>query len=155
MILLSRTLCLSCFCTLLTAVFLLCFICTDKDKADKTFSFAFLKIMNPDGSIIRDGQHELCVYKAEPRKWKNASQYLSLPSKKAESHQVGHQTMSASNMTTASGQIQRNFKETIWMSTICCSTKLTQRSEWSSSCDVLILTIALIQCTYTYIHTPL
>ena len=109
---------------------MLCFIRTDKDKADKTFSFAFLKIMNPDGSIIQDGQYELCVYKAEPKKWKNASQYLSLPSKKVDSLQVGHQTVSAANMTTASGQIQRNFRECIWMSTICCSTKLTQKSEW-------------------------
>ena len=105
-------------------------LCADKDKAEKTFSFAFLKIMNPDGSIIQDGQYELCVYKAEPKKWKNVSQYLSLPSKKAESLQLAHQTASASNITAASGQIQRSYKEGIWMSTICCSTKLTQRSEW-------------------------
>ena len=118
----------------LLGVFLLCFVCADKNKEDKTFSFAFLKIMNPDGSIVQDGQYELCVYKFEQKKWKNAAQYLSLPSKKADSHQIGHQTVSAANMTTASGQIQRNFKEGIWMSTICCSTKLTQRSEWKLIC---------------------
>ena len=36
---------------------------TDKDKADKTFSFAFFKVMRSDGSIISDGQHRLYVYK--------------------------------------------------------------------------------------------
>jgi len=36
---------------------------TDKDKADKTFSFAFFKVMRSDGSIISDGQHKLYVYK--------------------------------------------------------------------------------------------
>ena len=35
----------------------------DKDKADKTFVFAFMKIMNEDGSILQDGTHELCMYK--------------------------------------------------------------------------------------------
>ena len=34
-----------------------------RDKADKTFAFTFLKIMNDDGSIIKDGLHELYVYK--------------------------------------------------------------------------------------------
>ena len=34
-----------------------------KDKSEKTFAFAFMKIMRDDGSIVPDGQHELYVYK--------------------------------------------------------------------------------------------
>ncbi len=34
-----------------------------RDKAEKTFAFTYLKIMNDDGSIIKDGLHELYVYK--------------------------------------------------------------------------------------------
>ncbi len=34
-----------------------------KNKAEKTFAFTYLKIMNDDGSIIKDGLHELYVYK--------------------------------------------------------------------------------------------
>ena len=33
-----------------------------RDKAEKSFSFAYMKIMNNDGSIISDGTHELYVY---------------------------------------------------------------------------------------------
>ena len=34
-----------------------------KEKPDKTFAFAYLKIMKEDGSIVHDGSHELYVYK--------------------------------------------------------------------------------------------
>ncbi len=34
-----------------------------KDKADKTFAFAYMKIMKEDGSIIQDGSQQLYVYK--------------------------------------------------------------------------------------------
>ena len=34
-----------------------------KEKEDKTFAFAYLKIMKDGGSIVQDGSHELYVYK--------------------------------------------------------------------------------------------
>ena len=34
-----------------------------KDKSEKTFAFTFMKMMKDDGSIIRDGPHDLYVYK--------------------------------------------------------------------------------------------
>lgn len=34
-----------------------------RDKSEKTFAFAYMKIMRDDGSIIPDGQHELYIYK--------------------------------------------------------------------------------------------
>ena len=36
---------------------------SEKDKADKTFGFSFVSLMQPDGTTISDGTHELCVYK--------------------------------------------------------------------------------------------
>ena len=33
-----------------------------KDKPEKSFAFAYLKVMNDNGSIISDGTHELLVY---------------------------------------------------------------------------------------------
>ena len=33
-----------------------------KEKAEKSFAFAYLKVMNDNGSIISDGSHELLVY---------------------------------------------------------------------------------------------
>jgi len=35
----------------------------EKDRESKTFAFSFLELMEEDGTTIRDGSHELCVYK--------------------------------------------------------------------------------------------
>ena len=35
----------------------------EKDRESKTFAFSFLEMMQEDGTTIRDGSHELCVYK--------------------------------------------------------------------------------------------
>jgi hypothetical protein len=94
------------------------------DKADKTFAFAFLKVMTPDGSIVPDGTHELCTYKSDNKKWKNAKQYLTMPSLKTQSLAT-----LGSQASTSSAHIQRSSKEAIWISTLCCSTKMTQKIE--------------------------
>lgn len=44
------------------------FLHTAKDKSEKTFAFAFMKIMRDDGSIIPDGSHDLYVYKVSCKK---------------------------------------------------------------------------------------
>ena len=38
-------------------------LASGKDKLEKTFSFAYIKIMQEDGSIIPDGTHDLNMYK--------------------------------------------------------------------------------------------
>ena len=39
---------------------------TAREKVEKSFSFAYMKIMKDDGSIIEDGTHDLFVYEVCP-----------------------------------------------------------------------------------------
>lgn len=34
-----------------------------RDKSERAFGVAFVKLMNPDGTTLQDGRHDLVVYK--------------------------------------------------------------------------------------------
>uniref|UniRef100_A0A6Q2YGF5 Dedicator of cytokinesis 3 n=1 Tax=Esox lucius TaxID=8010 RepID=A0A6Q2YGF5_ESOLU len=94
--------------------------CSTKDKGEKKlFGFAFTPLMREDGTTLSDESHELYVYKCdENATFSNQGLYLSMPCCKDDFN-------SCPNLPS-SLPFQRNPKETFWVSTQLCSTKLTQ-----------------------------
>ncbi|KAL0616847.1 Dedicator of cytokinesis protein 1 [Plecturocebus cupreus] len=110
-----------------------------KDKSEKIFALAFVKLMRYDGTTLRDGEHDLIVYKAEAKKLEDAATYLSLPSTKAELEEKGHSATGKSMQSLGSCTIS---KDSFQISTLVCSTKLTQngakRSHFALECSGVI-----------------
>ncbi|XP_008557599.1 dedicator of cytokinesis protein 3 isoform X2 [Microplitis demolitor] len=90
--------------------------CSTREKSDKKlFDFAFVRLMEPDGgATIQDGLHELYIYKCEERAKLDSLSYLSLPSNAREPNCPGVPPFT------------RSPKEAVFITTLLCSTKLTQ-----------------------------
>ncbi|XP_078269755.1 dedicator of cytokinesis protein 1 isoform X2 [Rhinoraja longicauda] len=111
-----------------------------KDKSEKIFALAFVKLMRFDGTTLRDGEHDLIVYKWDAKKLEDASLYLNLPATKSALEEKGY-TMTGKNMHSFG-----NFaisKDSFQISTLVCSTKLTQNVDllgllkWRSNTNIL------------------
>nr|XP_021207510.2 dedicator of cytokinesis protein 3 isoform X1 [Bombyx mori] len=97
--------------------------CSTRDKNErKLFGFAFARLMEASGATLRDGAHELHVYKCDdPSKLLTAS-YLSLPS-------CANDAARAAPPNGVVPSFQRSSKENCTISTLLCSTKLTQNED--------------------------
>ncbi|XP_063290662.1 dedicator of cytokinesis protein 1 isoform X3 [Pelobates fuscus] len=111
-----------------------------KDKSEKIFAVAFVKLMRYNGTTLRDGEHDLIVYKAEAKKLEDASTYLSLPATKIELEEKGHNSVGKSMQNLGSCTIS---KDSFQIATLVCSTKLTQNVDllgllkWRSNTNML------------------
>uniref|UniRef100_A0A3Q2DTW0 Dedicator of cytokinesis 1 n=2 Tax=Cyprinodon variegatus TaxID=28743 RepID=A0A3Q2DTW0_CYPVA len=111
-----------------------------KDKSEKIFALSFVKLMRYDGTTLRDGEHDLIVYKAEAKKLEDSSLYLSLPSTKLELEEKGYSTTGKNSQNLGSCTIS---KDSFQISTLVCSTKLTQNVDllgllkWRSNTSLL------------------
>ncbi|XP_043920391.1 dedicator of cytokinesis protein 2-like [Protopterus annectens] len=93
-----------------------------KDKGEKIFAMAFVKLLRPDGTTLRDGEHDLILYKGDNRKLEDANVYLHLPSTK----QLAAEQRSQSIKGNFGGGLSVCPKDNFQISTLVCSTKLTQ-----------------------------
>lgn len=86
----------------------------------KLFGFSFVRLMDDDGgTTLRDGSHELCVYKCDERgRLNNPLEYLTMPFLSKEAVDCIY-----------SLPFQRSPKESIIIDTLLCSTKLTQNGK--------------------------
>uniref|UniRef100_A0A6Q2Y4B6 Dedicator of cytokinesis 1 n=1 Tax=Esox lucius TaxID=8010 RepID=A0A6Q2Y4B6_ESOLU len=111
-----------------------------KDKSEKIFAQSFVKLMRYDGTTLRDGEHDLIVYKAEAKKLEDSSLYLNLPATKMELEEKGLSTTGKGTQSLGNCTIS---KDSFQISTLVCSTKLTQNVDllgllkWRSNTSLL------------------
>ncbi|GAB1297408.1 Dedicator of cytokinesis protein 4 [Apodemus speciosus] len=92
--------------------------CSTKEKGEKKlFGFSFVPLMQEDGRTLPDGTHELIVHKCEENtNLQDTTRYLKLPFSKVIFLGNNNQTMKAT-------------KESFWITSFLCSTKLTQNGD--------------------------
>ncbi|XP_075889561.1 dedicator of cytokinesis protein 1 [Nelusetta ayraudi] len=111
-----------------------------RDKSEKIFALSFVKLMRYNGTTLRDGEHDLIVYKAEAKKLEDSSLYLNLPATKVELEEKGYSATGKSMQSLGNCTISKDFFQ---ISTLVCSTKLTQNVDllgllkWRSNTSLL------------------
>uniref|UniRef100_A0A8C8HDH2 Dedicator of cytokinesis 4b n=1 Tax=Oncorhynchus tshawytscha TaxID=74940 RepID=A0A8C8HDH2_ONCTS len=91
--------------------------CSTKDKGEKKlFGYSFIHLMQEDGRTLPDGTHELIIHKCEENaNLQDSSRYLKLPFSKAN--------------LPGNNQAVKGTKESFWITSFLCSTKLTQNGD--------------------------
>ncbi|KAG8178683.1 hypothetical protein JTE90_011611 [Oedothorax gibbosus] len=103
-----------------------------KDRAEKAFAISFVKLMQENGTTLKDEIHELLVYKIDYKKFDdNDISYMKLPSTRHEleryiSANCPPTPSKNSNNVISSNGLVLSSKDSFHMGSLVCSTKLTQ-----------------------------
>eukprot|EP00106_Octopus_bimaculoides_P019984 XP_014787426.1 PREDICTED: dedicator of cytokinesis protein 1-like isoform X1 [Octopus bimaculoides] len=95
-----------------------------KDKLEKPFAMAFIKLMNEDGTTLKDTIHDLLIYKAESKKVDNFKDYFDFPSTRYEFENCSSSSLNSRSSLQRGGLII-STKDFVQIKTYVCSTKLT------------------------------
>ncbi|XP_029459966.1 dedicator of cytokinesis protein 5 isoform X2 [Rhinatrema bivittatum] len=93
-----------------------------RDKSEKTFGMAFVKLMNTNGTTLQDGKHDLIIYKGDNKKTEDVKLYLNFPASKEDLEgKDSHPARNLHHLTNIT-----STKDSFQIATLICSTKLTQ-----------------------------
>uniref|UniRef100_A0A8C3RX73 Dedicator of cytokinesis 5 n=1 Tax=Chelydra serpentina TaxID=8475 RepID=A0A8C3RX73_CHESE len=96
-----------------------------RDKSERAFGVAFVKLMNADGTTLQDGKHNLVIYKGDNKKMEDAKFYLTLPGTKVEEEKDGPPGKNLHHLANFT-PTKDSTKDSFQIATLICSTKLTQ-----------------------------
>uniref|UniRef100_T1IIV8 Dedicator of cytokinesis protein 1 n=1 Tax=Strigamia maritima TaxID=126957 RepID=T1IIV8_STRMM len=98
-----------------------------KDKSEKPFAVSFVKLRQENGTTLKNESHNLLVYKVDHKKYSDTDvHYLTLPSTRQELESLKSEGANHSKHTIHSGGLSLTIKDSFQISTLICSTKLTQ-----------------------------
>ncbi|XP_052072940.1 dedicator of cytokinesis protein 4-like isoform X4 [Mytilus californianus] len=101
--------------------------CQARHRAEKKlYGFGFMRVTNDLQIVIKDGSHNLCIFKCEDEKKIKFEKYSKIP---FLAEDYGETTKQSSAQSPTSLPYDRHYREHIGIRTLLCSTKFTQTSE--------------------------